>query len=792
MVVTTNLGLIVSAGCIKAVRSAEINVHCIANPVPGLREVVERMQAAARQWSVRELRIAMHIDFSHLDLDGLLVSKDMAGPREVGGALAALMPELRRLECEGLVVSPVARALFGRLAEHYAGQLHVLQSSHPIAVPRNCQFTKLRKARLGFGYLVNQPLPRIECGALEELSLLNAPPSISWAPFISGGDPRVVEFASLKRLHSVDITMTSAAFLRNAEAVLPAARRASLRVSRWSAGDHCGLPAINRILGRVRGCDVLELAIDDDRLRILPESITCTALTQLSVAGPVAADTVLAILERLPSLSRLSLGGLDCTDVQTDISIPAVEEGAVAAPLCTSLKVLAIRGERSQHSPDMAVAVAKHVLLRTPAMTELHAPQLPRGPLDAFVEATLERQRKAVTPGQTPEYPEVQSLTAPHIESFNSIWEAAGPRTPALVDLAMELLGKTVVFDGKANVDSARGARITLWVDQLRLDHPALSSRETRSANRLVYPTECRQRGISYRGRLSGVLHYRVDDGPEQTEERNFGQLPVMVRSSRCNLQGMGPAELIRHHEEPEEMGGYFIVNGNEKVVRLLIAQRRNHVLAIQRPSYGSRGPGFTPFATQIRCVRRDQTSQTITMHYLSTGNLLLRFSIRKQEYMVPLTLVLRALVGASDREIFESITGGDADNIFVRDRIELLLRAGKEYSVHTREQALAYLGDKFRVVMYAADDATNAEIGRLLLDRLVMVHLDDHRDKFNMLAHMARKLYAVVSGECREDNPDAQQMQEVYMPGHLYLALIKERVEDYLLGIRAELGKDA
>ncbi|KAJ1938191.1 hypothetical protein GGF37_004905, partial [Kickxella alabastrina] len=265
-----------------------------------------------------------------------------------------------------------------------------------------------------------------------------------------------------------------------------------------------------------------------------------------------------------------------------------------------------------------------------------------------------------------------------------------------------------------------------------------------------------------------------------------------MVRSNRCNLQGLGPAELIRQHEEAEEMGGYFIVNGNEKVIRLLIATRRNHVIAIQRPSYANRGPGFTPFATQIRCVRRDQTSQTLTMHYLTTGNLLLRFSIRKQEYMVPVSLLMRALVGASDKEIFSSIVGGDAENIFVRDRVELLLRASKDYAVYTREQALAYLGDKFRVVMYAPDDMCNADIGRKLLERLVMVHCDDARDKFNMLAHMVRKLYAVVSGECQEDNPDTQQLQEVYMPGHLYLAIIKEKIDDYLLAVRGEMSKDA
>ncbi|KAJ2105548.1 hypothetical protein GGI16_002306, partial [Coemansia sp. S142-1] len=350
---------------------------------------------------------------------------------------------------------------------------------------------------------------------------------------------------------------------------------------------------------------------------------------------------------------------------------------------------------------------------------------------------TLERQTKAVNPGQKHEYPQAQSLTEPHIQSFNSLWERAGPRTPALVDVAMSLIDKQTVFDHKGDGDSHLGNKIVFWMDTIRLDHPALSARETKSANRLMYPTECRQRGITYRGRLTGILHYQVNDNPVVSEERALGHLPVMVRSNRCTLQGMGPAELIRHHEEAEEMGGYFVINGNERVIRLLVAQRRNHILALQRPSYGNRGPGFTPYATQIRCVRRDQTSQTMTMHYLTTGKLVLRFALRKQEYLVPVSLLMRALVGASDKEIFEAIVGGDAENIFVRDRVELLLRAGKEYAVHTRDQALAYLGDKFRVVMFAPEDATNIEIGKLLLRRMVMVHLDTDRDKFNMMAHM-------------------------------------------------------
>ena len=32
-----------------------------------------------------------------------------------------------------------------------------------------------------------------------------------------------------------------------------------------------------------------------------------------------------------------------------------------------------------------------------------------------------------------------------------------------------------------------------------------------------------------------------------------------------------------------QELGGYFIVNGNERMIRMLIMPRRNHVLALQR-----------------------------------------------------------------------------------------------------------------------------------------------------------------------------------------------------------------
>src|SRR5271170_1335443 len=132
------------------------------------------------------------------------------------------------------------------------------------------------------------------------------------------------------------------------------------------------------------------------------------------------------------------------------------------------------------------------------------------------------------------------------------------------------------------------------------------------------------------------------------------------IQSVRCNLRSLPSAQLVQKHEEPEEFGGYFIVNGNERLIRYLILPRRHHVIGLVRPTFAKRGPSYTSYAVQIRCVRPDQTSVTNNLHYLSNGNAMLRFTWRKQEYVIPIMLILKGLVGASDKEIFEGIAMQD------------------------------------------------------------------------------------------------------------------------------------
>ena len=242
------------------------------------------------------------------------------------------------------------------------------------------------------------------------------------------------------------------------------------------------------------------------------------------------------------------------------------------------------------------------------------------------------------------------------------------------------------------------------------------------------------------------------------------------------------------------------MVNGIEKIIRLLIVNRRNFPMAIVRPSFENRGPSFTKFGTSIRSVRPDQTSQTNVLHYLDDGNVTFRFSWRKNEFLVPVMMIMKALVETNDREIFEGLVGPagsrGAENTFLTDRVELLLRTYKAYGLYTKSKTRAYLGEKFRVVLGVPETMSDYDVGTEFLRKIVLVHLGNvgvtesqDNDKFRMLLFMVRKLYALVAGDCAADNPDAVQNQEILLGGFLYGMLIKERLDEWLsTGLRLSL----
>jgi DNA-directed RNA polymerase I subunit RPA2 len=421
---------------------------------------------------------------------------------------------------------------------------------------------------------------------------------------------------------------------------------------------------------------------------------------------------------------------------------------------------------------------------------------------------TLEREGIFKNPPKDkPSYPLLNQAVQPHIGSFNALTDGPGG---GLLNLAVKDIGSKVVFD--SNDPDRLGNKLTCMcffaiyiymsdrtiytnqkvrIESVQIARPALSSKDRITTNRRTYPSECRERMTSYRGRMSLKFVYSVNDGPEETQTRDAGQIPIMLCSNRCYLEGMSPAELVANKEESEELGGYFVVNGIEKIIRMLIVQRRNHPMAIIRPSFMNKGASYTQYGIQIRCARPDQTSQTNVLHYLNDGNVTFRFSWRKNEYLIPVMMILKALVETNDRQIFDGIVGAETKNSFLTDRLELLLRTYKSYNLFSKHETLSYLGDKFRVVLGATPDVSDADVGKEVLNRIVLVHLHDDRAKFRMILFMIRKLYAVVAGECCPDNPDSAQHQEILLGGFLYGMILKEKIDEYLNSFKAQIVSD-
>lgn len=60
--------------------------------------------------------------------------------------------------------------------------------------------------------------------------------------------------------------------------------------------------------------------------------------------------------------------------------------------------------------------------------------------------------------------------------------------------------------------------------------------------------------------------------GPQSFAKR-LGSIPIMTKSAGCYLRGLDRAGLIAAKEESTEFGGYFICNGIERIIRMLILQ---------------------------------------------------------------------------------------------------------------------------------------------------------------------------------------------------------------------------
>lgn len=372
----------------------------------------------------------------------------------------------------------------------------------------------------------------------------------------------------------------------------------------------------------------------------------------------------------------------------------------------------------------------------------------------------------------------LRNVASHHIESFNYAFEKNLPRICKNM-LAVELAQQNTAGAGGKEPTQFPFKKYTMWFENFELQKPqkphAVDASEIRGTpeSSILLPYECRLRSMTYSAPLIATVCRKIDDEAPERVTLNLGDIPIMVLSNNCHLNGLNEEDLARAKEDMHEFGGYFIVNGNERLIRMLIMNKRNYPVCFERGSFCNRGRLFTQYAVQMRCVREDMFAQTLTLHYLTDGNCVIKFIYHKQEFLVPVYVLLKALMpstnsdGATDKMIFDKLVGTSQGR---QDQIEGLLSDGQKLCLYSQEQCLGYVGSRLRTVLEGiTQEMSDVEVGRFLLERILLVHCSQFKDKFNCLCLMIDKLYSYVAGECSADNLDAVANQEVMLGGHLY-----------------------
>ncbi|MCW8965725.1 MAG: DNA-directed RNA polymerase subunit B'', partial [Candidatus Pacearchaeota archaeon] len=83
-----------------------------------------------------------------------------------------------------------------------------------------------------------------------------------------------------------------------------------------------------------------------------------------------------------------------------------------------------------------------------------------------------------------------------------------------------------------------------------------------------IMPSEARLRNLTYSAPISMEITVKKDDQID-SEVVEIGKIPVMVKSKFCNTNGLNKDELVENYNDPLDTGGYFIINGNERVMTM-------------------------------------------------------------------------------------------------------------------------------------------------------------------------------------------------------------------------------
>ena len=348
----------------------------------------------------------------------------------------------------------------------------------------------------------------------------------------------------------------------------------------------------------------------------------------------------------------------------------------------------------------------------------------------------------------------------------------------------------------------------------IRLGAPTV--REANGAEHPATPLECRLRKLTYFSPIyMDFKIYRDDLPPSSTDSDigfieeegvHIGNLPIMVRSGRCNLHPdhiagtqekslkLSPTtsaedaqrhkELLRKSgEDPLDPGGYFIINGTERVLISMEDLAPNRVTVEKNKKYAHETEVAKIFS------QKDGVRKPINVEKRRDGMLMVKIPSAGTT-AIPVVLLMRALGMENDRDIFSAIAGPvEAMKYTVANLNDV--KDNPEYGVDNTEEAMAWLEKKF-----AAGQQKEYRESRIqnLLDKELLPHLGSDESvrtkKAIFLGRIVRQVLEMAITNRDPNDKDHYANKRVRLAGDLMEDLFRVGVQGLARDLKYQLER--
>uniref|UniRef100_A0A7S1BEL4 DNA-directed RNA polymerase subunit beta n=1 Tax=Corethron hystrix TaxID=216773 RepID=A0A7S1BEL4_9STRA len=285
----------------------------------------------------------------------------------------------------------------------------------------------------------------------------------------------------------------------------------------------------------------------------------------------------------------------------------------------------------------------------------------------------------------------------------------------------------------------------------------------------------------------------------ERAPKEFLGYVPIMLRSLFCVLSDKDDAQLADLGECIYDQGGYFIINGSEKVI---VAQERmsnNHVYA-----FNKKPPSKFSWVIETRSQVENSTRPTSTLYiqmYHKGGRAgrgvdgagiegnQIRTTLPYIRTDVPIVVVFRALGYVADRDIIEHVvydlTDGEMMDIF-RPSLE------ESYVIQRQDVALDFIGRRGSAKDVTKDDRIRYASGILQKEMLPHVGTEAgcESKKGYFLGYAVHKLLMCRLGRANEDDRDHFGKKRIDLAGPLLGGLFRVLFRKLTKDVRRHLQR--